>query len=167
MKIIYICAVLFHLKFSSMKKFNPKFLSVTSRICIAGLSLLGFGCSSDEEEPCMYGTPTAEFEVKGMVTDPEGKPVKDVKMIITDKDTPSGLSSYGISQTGENGQYSLEGKYTGFPNDKFKIVCKPTDSAYESDSTVVTLKKVAEGEGWETGKGEGKVDFVLKKKATE
>lgn len=49
--------------------------SFASRMCIAMLAVLGFSCSDDEEENilCMYGTPTGTFEVKGQVTDAEGK----------------------------------------------------------------------------------------------
>lgn len=53
-----------------MKKDNHNYRnlhSIASRVCMAALALLGFGCSDDNgmDGPNMYGTPTADFEVKG------------------------------------------------------------------------------------------------------
>ena len=51
---------------------------------MAGLALLGFGCSNDGGDyPVMYGSPIADFEVKGSVTDAEGNAVKDAEVRVT------------------------------------------------------------------------------------
>ena len=53
------------------------------------LALLGFaGCSGDgddfPEQPSLYGAPvnTMDYRVLGMVTDEDGKPLKDIQVII-------------------------------------------------------------------------------------
>ena len=52
------------------------------------LALLGIGgCTSEEifyerEMMAMYGTPTANFSVKGTVTDEKGKPISNLQVIL-------------------------------------------------------------------------------------
>lgn len=62
-----------------MKKTYRTISSLWATICAGALAVLGFGCS-DKNNPwnndlCMYGTPTGQFEVKGAVTDEAGNPV--------------------------------------------------------------------------------------------
>ena len=64
------------------KKWNVKAL------LSGALALLGFaGCSNNENnEPndmiCMYGSPSVGYRVMGTVTDEEGKPLKDIQVIM-------------------------------------------------------------------------------------
>lgn len=47
------------------------------------LSMLGYSCSlSDPDGPVEYGTPSANFEVKGCVTDEAGVPVQGIKTLV-------------------------------------------------------------------------------------
>lgn len=149
-----------------MKKFCSNLCSITSRICMAGLALLGFGCSGGDE-PVMYGSPTADFEVKGMVTDADGNAVKGAEVRVTAPEASSGVYSHGNDKTEESGAYSVDGVISS-PKEKVKVVCIPADGTLEADSTVVTLKKVSDGDGnWNEGKGEATVNFKLKKKTAE
>lgn len=161
-----------------MKKSNHNYRnlrSITSRICMAVVAFLGFGCSEDNSSdepgegiPCMYGTPTAVFEVKGKVTDGDGKEVGNAEIRVTKIDTPSGVYSIRKTTSETIGTYNVEGTFTGSPEDKLKVVCVPADKNLEPDSTIVTLKKVNDGDGaWNTGKGTATVDFTLKKKTAE
>lgn len=152
-----------------MKTFCSNLCSITSRICMAGLALLGFGCSDEGDYPLMYGSPTADFEVKGSVTDAEGNAVKDVEVRVTTPEAPSGLYSIGKDTTNVAGSYNVsENRRIGSPSEKVKVVCIPADDTLEADSTVVTLKKVSDGDGdWYGGKGEATVNFNLKKKTAE
>ena len=49
------------------------------------LALLGFtGCNSNSEAPCLYGTPSVNYQVLGTVTDEQGKPLKDIQVVVAD-----------------------------------------------------------------------------------
>ena len=51
-----------------MTKINTKLSKLLCKLCALLLALLGFSCSSVEEEeeyPAMYAAPTGEYEVKG------------------------------------------------------------------------------------------------------
>lgn len=52
------------------------------RILLYLLGLLGFASCGKTEDPtpAMYGTPTAEFTVKGRVVDPDGNPVENIRV---------------------------------------------------------------------------------------
>ena len=49
------------------------------------LALLGFtGCNSNSEAPCLYGTPSVDYRVLGTITDGQGKPLKDIQVVVAD-----------------------------------------------------------------------------------
>lgn len=156
-----------------MKKSNHNYRnlrSITSRVWMTAIAFLGFGCSDDNgmDEPDMYGTPTADFEVKGKVTDADGKEVGNAEIRVTYVNVPSGIYPLGIDASDTAGSYNVGGEMTGYPEDKVKVVCVPADKNLEPDSTIVTLKKVNDGDGsWYNGKGAATVDFTLKKKTAE
>lgn len=53
------------------------------------LALLGFtGCSSEINEViCLYGSPSVDYQVRGTVTDTQGKPLKNIQVILSNPDT--------------------------------------------------------------------------------
>ncbi len=56
---------------------------LTTRILSALLPLLGFtACENNGEVPAEYGTPSVDYQVKGQVTDTEGKPIKGIQVIV-------------------------------------------------------------------------------------
>ena len=68
---------------------NKKYRWKVSSLLSGALALLGFaGCSGDgddfPEQPSLYGAPvnTMDYRVLGMVTDEDGKPLKDIQVII-------------------------------------------------------------------------------------
>ncbi len=151
-----------------MKQFYSNLRSVTSRVCVACLALLGFSCSDDDEPQCMYGTPTAEFEIKGAVTTEDGKPVPDAEVRVAARQVPSDIGAFKRDTTETDGAYSLKGYLGGSPEATLKIVCVPGDDSLAADSVEVKLTKVKDGDSfWDTGKGEATVDFRLKKKTAE
>jgi len=65
--------------FMKKKKWNVKAL------LSGALALLGFaGCSNNEPDDMifLYGTPSVGYRVMGTVTDAEGKPLKDIQVIM-------------------------------------------------------------------------------------
>lgn len=153
-----------------MKRIYSNLRSITSRVCMAGLALLGFSCSDDDDngQLCMYGTPTAEFEIKGAVTTEDGKPVPDAEVRVTKREIPSARYVYDRDTTESDGSYNLKGYMSAFSENILKIVCIPDDASLAADSVEVKLTKTEGGDGaWIMGKGEATVDFKLKKKAAE
>ena len=85
-------------------------------VLTALLSMLGFSCSLDEPDeygstPVEYGTPHADYILKGTVTDEAGTPIKGIKTSLKEvyKDD---ISTYVFSidsiQTNESGNYQLK-----------------------------------------------------------
>ncbi len=72
------------------------------RWCLLLLSLLGFaGCDETQEE--MYGTPYAEYAVKGRVTDAAGTPVAGIEVRRS-----FGVSDPAAVRTDAQGAYTFE-----------------------------------------------------------
>lgn len=157
-----------------MAKLRKNAAGLISRLCAVLLGFLGFGCSSEEDIPLMYGTPLGEFEIKGAVTDEAGVPIEDADVIVTRPGWDSNFEGIygGITNglTGANGKFLLEEKRT-HPWDSLKVVCIPPGDTFEPDSTVVELNYVIdnkkENNGWYWGKAEAEVNFKLKKKSSE
>ena len=139
------------------------------------LSMLGFGCSScDDDFVAEYGTPHADYTLKGLVTDEAGTPVRNIKTSakILDK-TGAGtyIGEIGTVQTDESGRYVLE--YDGMARADLKIVVEDIDGEanggdFLNDTIDVDFHKslkVAEGDNhWYSGKYELTTDVKLKKK---
>ena len=146
-----------------MKMISSLLNSRISRVCVACMAMLGFTACSDEE--CMYGTPVADFEVKGYVNDAAGNPVSDAILKVTYPDRSSGVEAIGKCVSNASGTYELEGGLIGFNKNEVKVVCKPSDPTLEADSTVVKLTQIRKGEDmWNQGGFGATVNFVLKKK---
>ena len=66
-----------------------RFSSFWASICAAIMGLLGFSCSNDEDMALMYGTPIADFEIKGVVfTEKGNKPVPDAVIKVMEVPVP-------------------------------------------------------------------------------
>lgn len=137
-----------------------------SRLCALCMGILGFGCSSDPDEPLvMYGTPTGDWEIKGTVTDEAGKAVSGASIIAAWPDYDSSLYPLAATETDTGGAYVVEedGKVI---ITTLKIVCIPNDPTLSADSTVVELNYIKDKKQhdnfWYVGSAEATVDFVLK-----
>lgn len=145
-----------------MLNLKPRLSALLSKVCAAVIAWLGFGCSADE--PCMYGTPTGSFEIKGQVTAEEGSPVEGARIRVTDPDRPSGLFCFDEALTGTDGRYMTAGE--DFAIKELKVVCLPDNPALEADSVIVEAKHTDGGKdgSWYFGNAKATVDFKLKKK---
>lgn len=68
---------------------NTKKKIAVRKLLSGVLVLLGFtACDSDGpgNELCEYGTPSADYQVKGKVLDQTGKPIKGVQVVVKDLD---------------------------------------------------------------------------------
>ena len=67
------------------------------------LALLGFaGCTNINDAPDLYGTPSVDYKVIGTVTDEQGKPLKDIQVVLVDP--------YAYHYFDDNGQPYLNGR---------------------------------------------------------
>ena len=85
-------------------------------VLTALLSIIGYGCSSsdDPEYICMYGTPHADYQFSGTVTDESGSPVKGIKVSAKNvyrRYDSTLIETYGVDSTltDSKGKYAVEG----------------------------------------------------------
>ena len=139
------------------------------------LSMLGFGCSSSDDDMVVeYGTPHADYTLKGVVTDEAGTPVRNIKTsakILGKTEAGAYTGERGTVQTDETGRYELE--YDGMARTDLKIVVEDIDGdanggEFLNDTLDVDFHKAVKvGEGdnhWYGGKFEVTTDVKLKKK---
>ena len=68
---------------------NKKNRWKVSSLLSGALALLGFaGCSSDEPEPLLYGSPSVDYRIVGTVTDALKFKVKPASVIALQVDCP-------------------------------------------------------------------------------
>ena len=86
-------------------------------VLTALLSIVGYGCSSsdDPEYICMYGTPHADYQFSGTVTDESGSPVKGIKVSAKNvyrRYDSTLIETYGVDSTltDSKGKYAVEGE---------------------------------------------------------
>ena len=150
-------------------------------VLTALLSMLGYGCSSSEEQMDMYGTPVleygaphADYIVKGHVADEAYTPIQGIKTSLKQTwQTDAGPYVFGIDsiQTNESGIYQL--KSNGIPAGQTKLIIEDIDGdanggLFLSDTLDIDYDKAVktkEGDGrWYGGVYEIIQDVKLKKK---
>lgn len=145
------------------------------------LSALGFSACSDIENgdkksddwqdiPCMYGTPTTEFVVKGKVTDSAGVPIKGI--VVSSKDVSSFIDCSGLSAvTADDGTFTTN-KMREF-GVMGTLIFTDTDgeanggdfATLEVDIAKLPKSQTKEGDGaWNMGGYEVTADVKLRKK---
>ena len=148
-------------------------------ILTALLSMLGYSCSFDEPEEygsliMEYGSPSADYIVKGIVTDETGNPIHGIKTSLKQGwQTDEGLYVFGIDsiQTSESGNYQL--KSNGLPAGQTKLIVEDidgeaNDGEFMSDTLDIDYNKAVktkDGDGrWYYGVYEIIQNVKLKKK---
>lgn len=146
------------------------------------LSLLGIGgCDAIENEigglmPLMYGSPTAQYSIKGKVTDEDGKEIPDLEVTFSGMWTDDAGYSYtrpiaAPVKTDAQGRYDTD--MTGFPCDRLQVKVVDNDGPlnggdFASDSTTVYVefkKDKKDKNPWYHGEADVTVpSFKLKKK---
>lgn len=142
-----------------------KTLSFINRCLAAVLAVLGFqttGCAKKYGvmEPAEYGTPWADYQVQGKVTNQEQAPLKDIQVVL---EFPKYGGYSDTLYTDENGEYKFEGDF--LPTDSVSVTANDTAGVYASES-----KKEAfsydrkDADRWYEGVGSAEVNFELKEK---
>ena len=126
----------------------------------------------------MYGTPYADYQFSGTVTDESNLPIKDIKVSAkyVYQMNDGGVETYGVdsTQTDGSGKYAFKSRrFPGDPN--LKLIVEDMDGetnggAFKSDTIDIdydNAKKVkdpAKGESWSIGTYAINQDIKLKKK---
>ena len=116
---------------------------------IAAVAGITVGCD-DHNIACEYGTPEAEYHIRGQVLSPEGNPIPGIE-----------VQQYGSPVDTTDGQGSFaHTAYNHFPGESFPLVFIDIDSAengsYQDTTVVVDTKEVdlTGGDGnWNQGSG--------------
>jgi len=148
------------------------------------MALLGIGSCSEinnEDDPfkgmvAMYGTPSAQYSVKGKVVDEKGKAIQGLQVILGSRYYNSGGVIYDQNYfpidtltTDSNGIYQFDSG-TVFPVQNLEVDVNDIDGTagggeFNSATTVVKDIEYKGGSGWYRGKADIKVpDIKLKKK---
>ena len=138
------------------------------------LTMLGFssmvGCDGDiNQHADMYGTPTADYEVKGKVLDADGDPIKGIKVILKH------LSSLNIlnSQSLADGSYTLSTKL--MTTNKLLLTAQDIDGAenggeFEEKTVELDFSKIeytGDKGAWYSGKKSLEQNIVLEEKVSD
>ena len=101
-----------------------------------------------------YGTPYAEYEAKGRVSDSEGTPISGIKVSM-------GVEDYmdSVAVTDADGRFHVIHDTFPLDDNTFDIQFQFTDidgeaggGLFEEQTVTVQAEKVEEGEGWSRGK---------------
>ena len=145
-----------------MKNILGKLLTILG---FAGCNILG-GCS------CAYGTPYADFEVKGVVTDGKN-PIENVqvKLIRTFQEHERDWGK--ADTTNKQGQFSLQFGEEIFDDNtlRLKVIATDLNNTYQNDTSKIEFlwsdvkrNKKKRKDDWYDGKATKTVNFTLKEK---
>ena len=132
------------------------------------LSLVGLGTTSCWQV-CMYGSPCAEWTVKGKVVNEAGEPISGLQVALGNLTNGGNYYALNTLQTGADGVYELISG--GNPISNLQVDVKDIDGeasggAFRDTSLVVSDLQYKDGDGdWYVGHVEIEVpDITLKKK---
>ena len=165
-----------------------KFYHWYNAILASLLSMLGFsGCDGFGKDmygsPIMeYGTPYADYQVKGVVTDEAGQPIPGIRVELAERVEYVGekgeqqIDDHGLDtlQTDARGEYKSR-LLEDYANSShyLKVIVEDVDGPanggeFQGDTLSVSdleRKKIKEGDGgWYTGRYEYTGDVTLRKK---
>ena len=151
-----------------MKKVSTSLLKNMNWLLGGLLALLGFTTCDGGAD--MYGTPYANFTIKGKVVNEGSTPIPDIEIkCLTEHhgDGRSWFDTIPAASTSSAGTFTCQ--FEEFPTGKIRIIATEVDGAlngsYKKDSTDITVSgndyKGGKG-GWFKGSVEKEVNFILK-----
>lgn len=156
-----------------MEKLYPHLLKGTNWVLAGLLTLLGFSCSSDLDNDddllCEYGSPHANYEIKGKVVDRQNNPIPDIQIEIRDSVPSRGWAHSDTLYTNNAGEFVWN---TGeFPGMTFKLTAIDIDDesnggVFARDTSFVSFKnaKYVGGDGrWNSGTATLEPQIVMDK----
>lgn len=112
-----------------------KYLKLKNWLLVSLAGLLGINLSCEEMRVDEYGCPSANFNVKGKVTDPQGNPIPGIQVTGNwDNDITNASGDYSLSATAD----------PPYPENTIQIVFADVDSSengsYQNDTVPVTFQ---------------------------
>lgn len=158
-----------------MKKISSSFLKSLNWLLTSVLMLLGFSTCDSEPGAAMYGTPHADFTIKGKVVNQENMPIPDIEikcLVEHHGDNRHWFDTIPAVSTDPAGVFHCQ--FEEFPTDKLRIIATdidgPQNGSYEKDSTNLTLSSddyKGNTGSWFKGSVEKEIKFNLKRKDKE
>lgn len=126
-------------------------MKLLSRLCAFLLALLGVASCDSDSIKCEYGTPNADFQIKGKVTDMENNPIKGIQV-----KTPE---SFGVTQAYTSADGTFDVTFKDFPpsnNNKINLTFIDIDGVDNGDfadkTESIQVTQVGEASGsWYEG----------------
>ena len=167
---------------------NKKNRWKVSGLLSGALALLGFaGCSDNEEYPMeLYGTPSVSYRVVGTVTDGDGKPLKDIQVVVENPYANAHFDDEGkpIKTKYETGELAPDTVYTdkdgkfeshwteAFSDSKMVVGFEDIDGEANGGEfqtkrltrNELDSKRLKKGDDWYAGKYEYSQTIQLKRK---
>ena len=139
---------------------------ITKSLSILGFTIPMFGCDA----PVMYGTPSADYEIKGKVLDADGDPIKGIKVEVQTYVVRPEPVTIQRKFSLDDGTY--DASVQTFPVNKLRLVAQDVDGAENGGEFVertieLDFSKVeATGDkgAWYSGKFSIEQDIVLEEK---
>lgn len=155
-----------------MKKLNKRFVSKINGILAMLVLLLGFSCNSDDDDPipAEYGSPHADFKVKGKVTDENKKAIPGIRIHSMTIRNNEVLYHYSdTTYTNGQGEYTIQANPLDI--EQIKIFYEDIDGeengSFKTDSIVILQEDIhltgASGH-WFEGSETKTIDIKLKNK---
>lgn len=105
----------------------------------------------------------ADFKIYGNITDSSNVAISNAKVSIYQVDSQKNITLIETVDVDETGYYScVKHNYSG--ERTMRIVCKPTDNNFLSDSIDIVIKPTGGDGSWYEGTAASACDFKLKSK---
>ena len=125
-----------------MKTFKIRTVTVMGKIIKFLLICLGFksvvACHGTTEE---YGTPYAEYEVKGRVSDAEGTPIQGIRVSMGES---QGRYMDSVAVTDAEGRFHVIHQFTDIDGEA-------GGGLFDEQTVTVQAEMTEEGDGWDEG----------------
>ena len=142
------------------------------------LTMLGFssmvGCDGGiNPVPDMYGTPLADYEIKGKVLDADGDPIKGIKVEV--QTYVAGPEPIPIIRKFSLDDGTYDASVQTFPVSKLRLVAQDIDGAenggeFEEKTVELDFSKIeytGDKDAWYSGKKSLEQDVVLEEKVSD
>lgn len=138
----------------------------------AALGIIAPGCQNDLDKPCMYGTPYADYEIKGLVTNEENEPLENIEVTIGYKETTQG-EFFPLRMeplyTGKDGKFQSD-IFNTFPGTYLTLKFEDKEGIYQARTASGTFKFVEDKKKdnpWYAGRATAEVNVKLTKQLEE
>lgn len=142
---------------------RAQWLKISNRLLSGAMVLLGFSSCDPSKTADEYGTPYADYEIKGKVTDEAGAELAGLRVVAKGliQSIPNDPYFNDTLATDAKGTFLFD--QLKVSEGRYRVVCEDPTGIYKSDSTEVKMTPKG-GKGWYLGSDSKEVNFELKKK---